>query len=134
MAHNYGQPMNHQPMNPGYGQPMANNANVNAEQQVKQLTSVLIESPYPAQREWAANTLATYNWRNNPQILHVLLQAARQDPAATVRAGCVYNLASMNVATEPVLTTLQTLQNDPDPRVRHEVQQAYSRMGRMQGN
>jgi hypothetical protein len=67
--------------------------------------------------------------------LHVLLQAARQDPAATVRAGCVYSLSHMNAATEPVMTTLQSLQNDPDPRVRHEVQQAYGRMGAApQGN
>lgn len=114
----------------GQTQPYAGQQQSQAVQNpsVQQLISVLIESPYPAQREWAAGNLATYNWRSHPQILNVLLQAARQDPAASVRAGCIYSLSRMNASTEPVMTTLQSLQTDPDPRVRHEVQQAVARM------
>jgi hypothetical protein len=96
---------------------------------IQQRVAVLQQSPYPAQRTWAANELATYNWRAQPHVLQVLLFAARQDPAASVRAGCVYCLGRMNATTEPVVNTLLALKNDPDPAVRHEVEQALNRLG-----
>jgi hypothetical protein len=76
----------------------------------------------------AANNLATYDWRSNPQIVTVLASAAREDPAATVRSACVYALARMGVATEPVMQTLNQLPNDNDPRVRQEVERALTRL------
>lgn len=94
-----------------------------------QLINVLQESPYPAQREWAAASLATFDYRVYPHLPHMLLQAARQDSAPTVRAAAVYSLSRMNVQSEPVLGTLQALRGDADPRVRQEVEQAYIRMG-----
>ena len=98
-------------------------------QQVEQLIKVLRESPYPAQREWAAQSLTSFEWRAHPQIVPALLQSASQDPAASVRAGCVSCLGRMQAAVEPVFGTLQAMRNDIDPRVRSEVEQAFVRLG-----
>lgn len=98
-------------------------------QQVEQLIKVLRESPFPAQREWAAQSLTSYEWRANPQIVPALLQSASQDPAAGVRAGCVYCLGRMGAAVEPVFGALHSLRNDIDPRVRAEVEQTFTRLG-----
>ncbi len=95
---------------------------------VQPLLRTLTESTYPAEREAAANSLASFQV-GNPQVLQALLQAARQDPAVSVRVGCVHALARMNVAAEPdVLTTLRGLKNDPDPKVRSEVADACQRL------
>jgi hypothetical protein len=93
-----------------------------------QLIKILQESPYPAQREWAATNLSTFDWRVYPHLPQVLVQAARQDAVGSVRAASVYSLARMNLQGEPVLSTLQALRGDADPRVRQEVEQAYLRM------
>lgn len=103
-------------------------ANASQGADVAQLVVVLRESPYPAQREWAAGTLATYDWRVHPQILPALMQAAKQDPAANVRIGGVFALGRTNAATEAVVSTLRSLQGDSDPRVRDEVAKALSRL------
>jgi hypothetical protein len=100
-----------------------------ATQQVEQLIKVLRESPYPAQRAWAAQSLTTFEWRAHPQIVPMLLQSASQDPAANVRAGCVNGLGRMNAAVEPVFGTLHALRNDIDPTVRQEVEQAFAKLG-----
>src|SRR5205807_930693 len=47
--------------------------------------AVLRDSLYPAQRELAADALAACDWQRQPQIVEALLQAARNDPAASVR-------------------------------------------------
>jgi hypothetical protein len=94
-----------------------------------QLVMVLQTSPYPAQREWAATNMSTFDWRVHPELTQVLIQAARQDSAPTVRAAAVYSLSRLNAQTEPVLSTLQSLRGDADPRVRQEVEQALGRMG-----
>jgi hypothetical protein len=94
-----------------------------------QIIQVLRESPYPAQREWASYTLATYDWRAQPEILRAVLVAAQQDPASTVRAACVYSLGRMNAASESVMSLLYNLRNDGDPGVRQEVEQALVRLG-----
>jgi hypothetical protein len=99
-------------------------------QQVEQLIKVMRESPYPAQREWAAQSLTSFEWRAHPQIVPALLQSASHDPAASVRAGCVYCLGRMQAAVEPVFGTLYAMRNDIDPRVRAEVEQAVTRLGR----
>src|SRR5262249_47893682 len=54
-----------------------------------QLLFKLRESLYPSQRELAADQLARLDWKTQPQIVSALLLGAREDQAATVRAGCV---------------------------------------------
>jgi hypothetical protein len=98
-------------------------------QQVEQLIRVMRENAYPAQREWAAQMLASYEWRMHPQIVPALLQSAAQDPAATVRAGCVTCLGRMQAAVEPVFGTLHAMRGDIDPRVRTAVEQAFVQLG-----
>jgi hypothetical protein len=118
------QPMPMQPVQQaGYQQPSP------AASQVDQLIKVLRESPYPAQREWAAQSLTSYEWRAHPNIVPNLLQSASQDPAGSVRAGCVFCLGRMQAAVEPVFNTLNSMRNDIDPRVRQEVQQTLGRLG-----
>jgi hypothetical protein len=95
---------------------------------IAQLIGVLRDSPYPAQREWAANSLASFDCKSQPMVLQALMTAAQQDPAATVRAGCVHQLGRMSPAPEPVLATLKALKTDADPRVRYEVEQAMARV------
>lgn len=97
--------------------------------QMAQLLTILRESLYPAQRQWAARQLANFDWRSQPEVIPALLQAARHDPAATVRADCVYSLARMNAATQPVLETFQALRGDTDPLVRQEAENAVARLG-----
>src|SRR5262249_41523107 len=41
--------------------------------ELAQITQVLRESPYPAQREWASYTLATHDWRAHPEIVQALI-------------------------------------------------------------
>jgi hypothetical protein len=115
-----------QPPAPTLGTPVADPA---ASAELTQLLQVLRESPYPAQREWAANSLATYDWRGHPELVQSLLIAAKQDPAATVRAASVYSLGRLNAASEPVVSTLRSLRNDSDARVRQEVEQTLVRLG-----
>lgn len=113
-----------QPVMPAsYTPPPAASANIG------QLLGVLRESLYPAQREWAAVQLANHDWRMQPEILPALILAAKSDPAATVRAGCVNTLARTNAATGPVVETFHALKSDTDPRVRQEAENALVRMG-----
>jgi hypothetical protein len=113
-------------------QPVAYKQNVPPQQpitqQVEQLVKVLRESPYPAQREWAAQSLTSFEWRDHAEIVPALTQSASQDPAASVRAGCAYCLGRMHAAVEPVFGTLHAMRNDRDPRVRAEVDQALARL------
>ncbi len=95
---------------------------------IREMLATLKTSSYPSQREWAANNLATFDWRAYPVVVDALLSAAKEDPAASVRSGCVYNLARMQVKTEPVLALLRQLQSDRDPRVRTEAEHALVRL------
>jgi hypothetical protein len=92
---------------------------------VPQLLAVLKDSLYPSQREWAADSLASQRGSQaQPQVVQGLLAAAKDDPAATVRASCVRAIAQLQINTVPAVTIVQSLQRDPDPRVRREVEQA----------
>jgi hypothetical protein len=93
---------------------------------------LLRNSPYPAQRELAAGYLASCDWRANPRIVTALIDEAKIDPAATVRAGCVANLMRMNVTTAPYRAMLEELRTDADPRVRDAVDAAIGRLGQVQ--
>ena len=57
------------------------------------------------------------------------MYAAGQDPAPTVRAGCVLTLMRMSCTNESVINLLQALRTDGDPRVREAVDQAMLRLG-----
>jgi len=100
-----------------------------ANPELPQILRVMRESAYPAQREWAAYALATYEWRSQPGVVRALMQTAQQDPAATVRAASVYSLGRMNASSEPVVNLFYSLRSDNDPRVRQEVEQALARLG-----
>ena len=99
-------------------------------QQIDQLIKAMREAPTPSQREWAAQQLINFEWRANPQILYALLQSASQDPAVSVRAGCVYCLGRTQASVEPVLGALNAMRNDTEPRVRQAVEQALVRLGK----
>jgi hypothetical protein len=96
---------------------------------IAQLMDMLRDAESPAQREMAANYLGTCDWRANPQIASALVYAAGQDPAPTVRAGCVLTLMRMSCTNESVINLLQALRTDGDPRVREAVDQAMLRLG-----
>jgi hypothetical protein len=96
---------------------------------VPQIMATLKESPLPSQREVAAEQLSELNWRTQPQVVDGLTKAAREDPAATVRAACVRALAHMKVNTIDVATVVQELKNDRDPRVRQEADSALEVLG-----
>jgi hypothetical protein len=69
-----------------------------ASMSVQQCTYVLQSSLYPAQREMAIDQLCASDWRANPHIVNVLLTAASEDPAPTVRAAAASALARMGVS------------------------------------
>jgi hypothetical protein len=99
-----------------------------AGQQAQEWLKALHDSPYPSQREVAAYNLTTLDWRSQPLVVQGLLTAAKEDPAPTVRAGCVTCLARMNVQTPAVVSVLNSLKTDGDPRVRQEAEQALVRL------
>jgi hypothetical protein len=104
-----------------------------APQYTQQMLVVLRDSIYPSQREWAVESLGELDWRMNPSVLQAVLTAAKEDPAATVRAACVRCLVKMNVNTVPVVSALEGLKADIDPRVRCEVEQAMTMLGQARG-
>jgi hypothetical protein len=95
---------------------------------VQSLLDQLRGSMLPSQREWAAYKLAEAECRMNPQVMEALLQAAKADPAASVRAGCIHCLAKMNAATPPVIAVLQSLKTDADPRVQYQAEAALAKL------
>ncbi len=90
-----------------------------------QLLAVLRDSLYPSQREWAADSLASQRGsQSQAQVVSALISAAKDDPAPTVRAGCVRAIAQLQITSTPAVAALQALKNDPDARVRREVELA----------
>jgi hypothetical protein len=94
-----------------------------------QMLAVLKDAQLPSEREMAADQLSELNWHAQPQVVAGLTRAAREDPAATVRAACVRALAHMQVNTTDVAAVVQDLKNDRDPRVRHEADEALAAFG-----
>jgi hypothetical protein len=129
------------PAMPGQGQPAAIPAAyyapygppavpaATAPPTVSQLLYNLREALYPSSRQRAAETLASYDPRTNPEVVEALLLGAREDPAATVRAGCVRGLSRMSPGSSVVKTTIEGLRTDPDPRVRQEAEEALAKIG-----
>src|SRR5262249_19120834 len=93
---------------------------------IQEMLGVLRDSLYPSQREWAVESLSALDWRMHPDVVQALVLGAREDPAASVRAGCVRALARMNANSGSVVAAVQSLQADADPPVRHEVERAMS--------
>jgi hypothetical protein len=106
------------------GQPVQSAAPTTA-----QMMQMLRQSDFPSQREWAADQLSDLNWRTNPQVVQALMVAAKDDPAPMVRACCVRTLMKMQANTMPVVTTIQALKRDADPRVRDAVGEALVSFG-----
>jgi hypothetical protein len=94
-----------------------------------QLVFKLKESLYPSQREWAAEKLSGLDGRKNGEVVPALVQGAREDPAPSVRAGCVRALARLKVNSMPVVEALRAMRSDSDARVQHEVAEALATLG-----
>ena len=114
----------------GYQQPMVA-PQYQAAMQVEHLFRMMRESPYPSQREMAAQSLVGFDWRTNPRILDMLLAGAAGDPAPSVRLGCIGCLGRIQAAVPPVLDLLNKMRADPDPRVRQEAEQTLGRLGQL---
>jgi hypothetical protein len=93
-----------------------------------QLTTMLHDSLYPSQREWAAEKLAMLDWKQNEPAVQALTQAVREDPAATVRATCIRSLARMKVDSYGAVSAIQAAKKDSDIRVRTEADEALGVM------
>lgn len=87
---------------------------------------ILRESMYPSRREDAAERLGAMDWHLQPQILDILVEKARQDPAPGVRAECLRSLGRLKANTLPAVEAVKAMQTDSDPRVRQEADDAYA--------
>ena len=90
-----------------------------------QLSGILHDSLYPSQREWAAETLASMDWRQQPHIVDVLVEGAKNDQAPGVRAGCLHSLGRMSADTIPALEAVKALRSDADAEVRQAAEEAF---------
>jgi HEAT repeats len=96
--------------------------------ELSQLSVVMRESLYPSQREWAAERLASVDWRRQPQVLDLLMERAKQDPAPTVRAECVRSLGRLKSDAPGVVEAVKSFRSDADPRVRQEADEAFANL------
>ena len=125
----YAQPVRPASMQQMARLPMAAELPLTGTMTTPQLLGTLKDSLYPSQREWAVEQLSSLSWKTHADVLMALLTAAREDPAATVRASCVRCLGKMKANCPPAVATLQGLKSDSDPRVQREVEQALSMLG-----
>jgi hypothetical protein len=95
------------------------------------LLAQLRDSLMPSERELAVLALSKFDVRACPEVVQALIAAAQQDPAPGVRVASVRSLARMGAHTEVVMTVLQSMQSDSDPRVRQEVDQALQELNAM---
>ena len=86
------------------------------------------ESLYPSQREWAAERLASLDWRRQPQVLDLLMERAKEDPAPTVRAECVRSLGRLKSDAPTVVEAVKSFRSDADPRVRQAADEAFANL------
>jgi len=121
-------PMSHPVMTAGYQAALPPGMAASPAPAEQPMLAALRDSLFPSQREWAVEGLATLDWHVHPEVVQALVSAARQDPAATVRAACVHHLAKMQVRTALVMDVIQKSSADADPRVRLEADQALSAM------
>jgi hypothetical protein len=83
----------------------------------------LVEGLRPSEREEAAEMLSALP-HVGPTSITALVTAARQDPAASVRACCVRSLRQINCTDPSYQLALRALRNDADAGVRGEVEKA----------
>lgn len=76
------------------------------------------DSIHPTEREEAVLELAKYDGRVHSQLVTFLNQVALTDTAPIVRVAAIQALARVNPATPILGSTLETLRNDADIRVR----------------
>jgi hypothetical protein len=95
---------------------------------VQRLVGMLRNDASASQREWAAARLAQLDWRCHPEVMDMLLSVATRDAAPAVRVECVRALARMDANTQAVLSALETLRGDQDPRVQREVTLALAKL------
>jgi hypothetical protein len=93
-----------------------------------QLLGRLRTSVHIFEREHFVNELARCDARKNPEIVEPLLQAARKDPAPTVRASAIRALVKLQADPKLVYPVVQAARTDSDPRVVYEAEQALARM------
>ncbi len=93
-----------------------------------QLSVVMRESLYPSQREWAADRLASIDWRRQPQALDVLIERAKQDAAPSVRAECLRSLGRMKCDAPSVVEAVKSCQSDADQHVRQTADDALAKL------
>lgn len=96
---------------------------------VPQLLAALKDSLRPSERETAAEQMSELDWHMQPLVVESLMKAAREDPAATVRAACVHALAHMKVDTPAACALVRDMRSDRDPQVRHEAEEALNMLG-----
>jgi hypothetical protein len=96
---------------------------------VPHMLATLKDSLYPSEREAVAEQLSELDWRIQPLVVDCLMKAAREDPAATVRAACVHALGHMRVDTPESVALARELKSDRDPRVRQEAEEALHAFG-----
>jgi hypothetical protein len=112
-------------MPPGYRGQMSMSMPVDP---TAQHLAMLKNALYPSHREIAAMQLSAFSAQQYPHAVRALLTAAKDDPAATVRAACVNGLMKMQVQSPELVAVLHQLRGDADPRVHQEVEQALARL------
>jgi hypothetical protein len=98
-----------------------------AQPSTAQMVAMLHNAPYPSQREWMAESLT--DGPADSAVVSALVNAATEDPAATVRATCIRCLAKINPHDDAVIAAVHKLQADPDARVRREAELALAQLG-----
>jgi hypothetical protein len=93
-----------------------------------QLVLILRSSLFPSNREWAADQLGGPEWRGHAVVVEMLVQSAKNDPAATVREACVRNLGRSNGAMPCVVDAITAAQKDEDEGVRNEATKTLAKL------
>jgi hypothetical protein len=94
----------------------------------KQLLQVLSDSPYPEQREWAAERLVAVAGPTQAMVVQAMVKAAREDAAPVVQVACIRSLVKLNQSGQDVTRMLTSLKSNSDPRVRYEADQALGKL------
>jgi hypothetical protein len=95
---------------------------------IPHLLTLLKSALYPSHREWAADNLAVLDGHKHPQVVEALLKAAKEDPAATVRTGCIRGLGTMHANNPAVLAALEHLKSDASPQVSQEANRVLAQL------
>ncbi len=94
--------------------------------QLKQLKN----AASPSERELAAMTLALSDARRRPEVVQAIMDAARSDAAAAVRAGCVRCLYRMSPDSPQVVAVIETMQNDANQEVSETARKAMQEISK----